>query len=140
MERFKSPDHYKNLKPVKRRGPLITFSRLWIAVPIPPTPSHDLLPEPHQTFIRFFVLIFLRDGWAIIDYDGERWGPCATDVLANERALMKLSAFEIRDLLTFCYRRDHHDPRSNYLNELAIYGHLQRALLHLSNLVSGKDY
>ena len=140
MESSMSPGHYENLKPIRRRGPLITMARLWSAVPIPPTASHELLPEPHQTFIGFFVHIFLRDGWVIVDYDGERWGPCVDQILADERALSKLSAFELQDLLTFCYRCDHHDPRSHYLNELTRSGYLQRALFRLATLVSGHDY
>ena len=122
----------------KRRGPIVTLARLWAAVPIPSEPSANIVRELHDTFIRTFIQIMVRDQWVTLSYNIERWDRDAQRIVGNPTELKSLTVLELRDYLTYCCRLERINPDSLY-PWMVQNGGLQRVLSRFAMLIWPRD-
>jgi len=130
---------YENVQLPKRRGPLVTLAKLWPALPLPAELVDRTLPEPHKTFIQVFLGLFMRDCWYVTDYDMSTWAEDYEKILANKKKFKALTAFELRDILTWCVRCNYLDAAGGVIEQMVVNGEIQMLLTRLSELVASKD-
>jgi len=116
-----------------RRGPLVTLSKLWSAVPYPKGSGDGDLPEPHETFMRYFRHVLREDRWFVLEFHPERWSNQINHILEYDEELNRLSIGELRDLITYEDRAESLCPGS--LAQSMQFGEIQRITARLSELV-----
>lgn len=121
-----------------RRGPLVTLSRLWSVVPYPKSNDDGELPDPHDTFMRYFRYVLRKDHWLVAQIDSERWSNQRNHILEYDQELNRLSIDELRNLITYEDRGESYSPGS--LAQSIEYGEIQRFTARLSELVWPDKY